>query len=282
MLEHVITCLSEPGNEKVHFLLIEMNSKRLEDAVLVLSYQDALNYIYENYVEDIEERSFIPDNQKGRKDFYFILERYRLIGTEYQKEYEYIMDNIGEVLYFRRIKNEGGKRVFCKNIFQGGGMEFIPVPYQPGDILYVDCRPFLNPTFCLIYYVGDDTDCCSVRCLYLEYGDIIGEGALKHGHFCSRNGEYHNAEFISPLFRAELYKGVLPEGYQFMKGISMKLVCNATLSEELDEFFINNRKNFFIEPSFKIREECPSTDSICIDGICKKSLYTFCSKFPLR
>lgn len=136
------------------------------------------------------------------------------------------------------------KRAFCENKFRGGGMEFIPVPYQPGDILYVDCRPFLRPTFCLIYYVGDDRECCSVRCLYPEYGDIIGEGALKHGHFYSYDGGYHNAEFIAPLFRAELYKGVLPEDYQFMKEISMKLVCNATLSEELDEFFNNNKKIF--------------------------------------
>ena len=282
ILEHAITCLSEPGNEKVYFLLIEMNSKKLEGAVPVLSHQDALSYIYENYLKDIKERSFIPGNQKGQMDFYFILERYRLVGTEYQQEYEYIMDSIGEVLYFRRIKNEGSKRAFCENKFRGGGMEFIPVPYQPGDILYVDCRPFLSPTFCLIYYVGDDRECCSVRCLYPEYGDIIGEGALKHGHFYSYDGGYHNAEFISPLFRAELYKGVLPEDYQFMKEISMKLVCNATPSEELDEFFNNNKKNFFIEPSFKIRDECPSTDSICIDGICKKSLYAFCSKFSLR
>ena len=29
ILEHAITCLSEPGNEKVYFLLIEMNSKKL-------------------------------------------------------------------------------------------------------------------------------------------------------------------------------------------------------------------------------------------------------------
>ena len=55
-------------------------------------------------------------------DFYFILERYRLVGTKYQQEYEYIMDSIGEVLYFRRIKKEGSKRAlvhYPANTFPG-------------------------------------------------------------------------------------------------------------------------------------------------------------------
>lgn len=253
------------------------------DAVPVISYQGALRYIYDNYLADMREKDLFSGQRKAIADFYFILERYKVIDAKCWKDYEYILDSRGEALYFKRIKSREEKKTeIYDTAFQGEGMEFIPVPYRQGDILYIDCRPFLDPTYCLIYYVGDDRECCSVRCLYPEYGDIIGEGALKHGHFYSYDGGYHNAEFISPLFRAELYKGVLPEDYQFMKEISMKLVCNATLSEELDEFFNNNKKNFFIEPSFKIRDECPSTDSICIDGICKKSLYAFCSKFSLR
>ena len=45
ILEHAITRLSEPGNEKVYFLLIEMNSKKLEGAVPLLSHQKAWSYI---------------------------------------------------------------------------------------------------------------------------------------------------------------------------------------------------------------------------------------------
>lgn len=104
----------------------------------------------------MREKDLFPSQRKEMADFYFILERYKVIDTKCWKDYEYTLDSRGEALYFKRIKREDRKSEIYDTAFQGEGMEFIPVPYRQGDILYIDCRPFLDPTYCLIYYVGDD------------------------------------------------------------------------------------------------------------------------------
>ena len=193
--------------------------------------------------------------------------------------YEYILDSRGEALYFKRIKSrEERKTEIYDTAFQGEGMEFIPVPYRQGDILYIDCRPFLDPTYCLIYYVGDDRECCSVRCLYPQCGDVIGEGALKHGHFYSSILSDSSANYISPLFRAELYNGILPKEYQFMEEIRIQLFRNEGLSGEMDKFFFNNIRSFYVKQSYRILGDDTCADHARIDGICKKDLMALCVK----
>lgn len=228
----------------------------------VISYQGALRYIYDNYLAD----------------FYFILERYKVIDTKCWKDYEYTLDSRGEALYFKRIKREDRKSEIYDTAFQGEGLEFIPVPYRQGDILYIDCRPFLDPTYSLIYYVGDDRECCSVRCLYPQCGDMIGEGVLKHGHFYSSILSDSSANYISPLFRAELYNGILPKEYQFMEEIRIQLFRNEGLSGEMDKFFFNNIRSFYVKQSYRILGDDTYADHARIDGICKKDLMALCVK----
>lgn len=277
-LKRALKCLNESGSKNVQFLLKEMDFKQICDAVPVISYQGALRYIYDNYLADMREKDLFPSQRKAIADFYFILERYKVIDTKYWKDYEYTLDSRGEALYFKRIKREDRKSEIYDTAFQGEGMEFIPVPYRQGDILYIDCRPFLDPTYCLIYYVGDDRECCSVRCLYPQCKDIIGEGALKHGHFYSSILSDSNANYISPLFRAELYNGILPEEYRFMEEIRTHLLRNGSLSGELDKFFFNNIRSFYVKQSYRILDDDTCADHAHIDGICKKDLMAFCVK----
>ena len=275
-LERALKCLNESGGENVQFLLKEMDLEQICDAVSVISYQGALKYIYDNYLADMREEDLFPSQRKEIPDFYFILERYKVIDTKCWKDYEYTLDSRGEALYFKRIKREDRKPEIYDTAFQGEGMEFIPVPYRQGDILYIDCRPFLDPTYCLIYYVGDDRECCSVRCLYPQCGDIIGEGALKHGHFYSSILSDSNANFISPLFRAELCNGILPEKYLFMEEIRIQLLHNDSLSGELDKFFSDNIRSFYVKPNYKVLRDDSCGDNVRVDGICKKDLIAFC------
>lgn len=277
-LERALKCLNESGGKNVQFLLKEMDLKQICDAVPVISYQGALKYIYDNYLADMREKDLFPSQRKEIADFYFILERYKVIDTKCWKDYEYTLDSRGEALYFKRIKREDRKSEIYDTAFQGEGMEFIPVPYRQGDILYIDCRPFLDPTYCLIYYVGDDRECCSVRCLYPQCGDIIGEGALKHGHFYSSILSDSSANYISPLFRAELYNGILPKEYRFMEEIRIQLFRNAGLSGEMDKFFFNNIRSFYVKQSYRILGDDTCADHARIDGICKKDLMAFCVK----
>lgn len=75
------------------------------DAVPMISYQGALRYIYDNYLADMREKDLFSGQRKVIADFYFILERYKVIDAKCWKDYEYILDSRGEALYFKRIKS---------------------------------------------------------------------------------------------------------------------------------------------------------------------------------
>ena len=98
---------------------------------------------------------------------------------------------------------------------------------------------------------------------------------MKHGHFYSSILSDSSADYISPLFRAELYNGILPEEYQFMEEIRIQLFRNEGLSGELDKFFFNNIRSFYVKQSYRISGDDTCVDQACIDGICKKDLMAF-------
>lgn len=132
--------------------------------------------------------------------------------------YTYICSEDGEVQYFReehKSKRKLYSNPFCEAI---PGLN-LPVPYHPGDILYVDCRPYTQPAYCVITKVGDD--CCGVQCLYLKRNGELGTGAFKHGHYFER--AYMSAQYLSPLYRAEIYKGKLPSEYAQMESIAKNM-----------------------------------------------------------
>ena len=122
-------------------------------------------------------------------------------------EYTYIMDRDGEILYFiheRRTSNylrgylgsmaEDQFYSVCPNLN-------LPVPYQPGDVLFVDCRPYAPDAFyCRIKEVGDD--CCGIQCEYVTADGNLETGALKHGDYFDNHRESY--QYLSPLYRARI------------------------------------------------------------------------------
>ena len=113
----------------------------------------------------------------------------------------------------------------------------LPVPYQPGDILEIDCRPYApGPAYCVIAEVGDD--CCGVQCFYREDIFRIEHGALKYGHYFS--GYPACSQFLSPLYRAKVYHGKLPWFCEFMERLAEKLREDPGIAQklyELEHFF---------------------------------------------
>lgn len=92
----------------------------------------------------------------------------------------------------------------------------LPVPYQPGDILEVDCRPFIpKVTYCLITEVGDD--CCGVQCVYPCANHKMKFGAFKHGNFFEE--VYQMPLYMSPLYRSRIVQKPLPEFYAVLENI---------------------------------------------------------------
>ncbi|MCD8299680.1 MAG: hypothetical protein LUC41_00650 [Clostridiales bacterium] len=219
------------------------------------SYQAVLGYIRREFEGACRDEE---DDPHDYRDYYFELELYDFTESdEGESVYRYICNSYGEVQYYMKNWNGGCGNAKSKSdrmkenydeVFRGtDGLLHWMTPYQIGDILYVDLRPYFRPTYCVIHYISPELpwDCCSVRCLYLADGRYVGEAALKHGRFLPYidKGPYDSdRQFISPLYRAELAEGNLPEGYGFLKLISERLKNNPGLMEKIDGLYFGDKE----------------------------------------
>lgn len=80
---------------------------------------------------------------------------------------------------------------------------YIPLPFKVGDILKIDCRPFLPPKFGVITGMGDNRDCCCAQFSWITPDGKIQTGALKHNQIFD---DFYYC-YMQGLFRAEIYKG---------------------------------------------------------------------------
>jgi len=107
-----------------------------------------------------------------------------------------------------------------------GGLN-LPTPFAHGDIITVDMRPFVDVFHSVITWTRDGRDCCDPTCLYINKRGEFKFGALKHLSFRIPN--------FSPLLRASLYDGDLPEWEAPLKIISERVRADESLGDMLVE-----------------------------------------------
>lgn len=146
--------------------------------------------------------------------------------------YSYIF--IGnEICYFRRIGEDR-----CDSFFDyWSALDLnLPIPFQVGDIVTLDCLPFAPVKRAVIIEITNNYDCCGVRILYRQKREINGneewaEGALKHGH-----GWNHYYPFLSPLYRLSSYTGELPSEERLMAEVQQYVSQDPENGRILEEF----------------------------------------------
>ena len=120
--------------------------------------------------------------------------------------YTYIMDKDGEIQYFIHEKPslnylKGSLGSMVESQFYSGCSDLnLPVSYQPGDVLFIDCRPYAPDVFCRLKEVGDD--CCGIQCEYVNPEGEIETGALKHGDYFFNHRKVY--QYLSPLYKAKI------------------------------------------------------------------------------
>ena len=121
--------------------------------------------------------------------------------------YTYIMNKDGEIQYFIHEKVssnylKGPLGSMAEWLFHSVCPDLnLPVPYQTGDVLFIDCRPYAPDAFyCRLKEVGDD--CCGIQCEYVNSEGEIETGALKHGDYFFNHREVE--QYLSPLYRARI------------------------------------------------------------------------------
>lgn len=223
-------------------------------------YQAAVKYMKDFLAEEQEYlNEDTEDEILFNPDWFWELRFYDY--PEIEEKYKFICSHLGEVQYFRCADREQDEYDFWD------GEINLSVPYSPGDILFIDCRPYSEPTYCVITDIGCNYDCCAVRCLYPVCCGLVKEGAFKHNH-CFERHPWHDRrdDYISPLFRAELYEGELPKEYAFLEKISYALKQDSSLGEKIYKYFGEHVRVYDI--MFRAEYNSLETlDSGFIDGI---------------
>lgn len=143
----------------------------------------------------------------------------------------WILDYRGEIWYFEYFeqKPEDWEPLYdCI-----GNSPNLPIPFQSGDIVLADCRPFAEERRVVIVEIGDNCDCCAVQCLYALPGGRLNIGAFKHNAFFYGTKE---KSCVSALCRAAVWKGELAENEAPLAIVAAALKANPQLSREIDDF----------------------------------------------
>ena len=91
--------------------------------------------------------------------------------------------------------------------------EYPPIPFDFGDIITIDMRPFYEDIRGVIVRIDDNCNCCAVACIYCDEDGYLYCRTLKHDlHMVLTK--------VSPLYRAEVFKGELPENERALRIIS--------------------------------------------------------------
>lgn len=108
----------------------------------------------------------------------------------------------------------------------------LTVPFQAGDIVTIDCSPFMPKKRVLVIEnrdCGAWSDWCALQAIYQNEEGYWETGNVKGGVFLS----YLWWEFISPLYRLEKYIGELTEEEQIYQEVQNYLQGEEQKGEEL-------------------------------------------------
>lgn len=183
------------------------------------SYEKAIAYVEKNYVKE-ELPYFWCEFTKWEQD----------ADGNLKETWQYTIVE-GQILFFENKQYKLWE--ICK---QDESLN-LPVPFQMGDIIEVECMPFVGKHYALILSVGDNEDCCCVREVHVTEKGTLAEGALKHGWIYEPNEFYAT----SPLYSAKRYNGKLSERDEVLKRIKNYMRNRTDLNEDFWQVFQRER-----------------------------------------
>ncbi len=78
----------------------------------------------------------------------------------------------------------------------------LPIPFKVGDLVRIDCLPFMEAKPAVIVELYDNNDCCGVKVVCRNEDGTYGISPLKHSHMFTDN--YRS--LISPLYRLDYFE----------------------------------------------------------------------------
>ncbi len=151
------------------------------------------------------------------------------------------LNNMREIWYFKYEHFGRKQRVDRWKLFNSGGstVTYLPVPFQPGDIIVADCLPYAPPRRVLVLTVGDNMDCCCLLVLFIQSDGCLNTAAFKHNQFL-RGGERSP---VSGLYRAARWNGELTAGEEAFAVLSPLLRARPEVGEEIENFIWRRQRD---------------------------------------
>jgi hypothetical protein len=195
-------------------------SDYLKDYYLFTTFETAIQYLhtYEEVEDDLDRSDFV----------WYEIEKW-IPGDDGKMEMycTWILNASGEIWYFNYDRDFDPED--WEELYDYIGNFTLPVPFQPGDIIQVDCHPFVEARRVLIIDVGDNRDCCALQCIYMQPDEIINVCAFNHNTFFS----YPERSPVSGHYRAVRYNGELSEHETPLAFISTTIKNNTGLAKEI-------------------------------------------------
>ena len=185
--------------------------------------------LVKKYIENEEKEN---DTGEG----YYCMEVWDDYDINHDTErYDYYFYD-GEWCWFEKLipkKQDNGNKYYMPESrrFTSGDLDLsIETPYQPGDIVYIDCRPFGPVFYAMILNARDQYVCCFPTILFKVPGtDAWKIVALKHRMFYKdiEMGTYE--PMLSPLYRI---RRVTMDDFSY-ENLTDDVIMLFTLSEEI-------------------------------------------------
>lgn len=167
----------------------ELKGEKLYSNSPFLSYK----MVYEHIKDECEAEEIDINDRSACQ--WWILEKWSPNSEGgFSPVYTYFIFN-GKIVYFIDENNKFDLRYSYDTVHLN-----LPIPYNIGDTLYIDCSPFAPPLSAMLTEKGDNRDCCCLQIVYRDfYTDKYKKIALKHGlQLTGVEGNY--IPMISPLY----------------------------------------------------------------------------------
>ena len=202
----------------MHWMDLDIKEEKRGAAEPCSSFEEVKRYIGKAILDDFNYPEIPPEDDYG----WFEVEKWDKDTDGFRLSCTYYM--IGsKTVFFKPQMPKGWKPgsliytktdnggIWSRPLFSGYDTTFcdsenlnLPVPFDRGELVNIDCRPVHQSKPALILTRGDNKDCCSLQALAIDEDGEFMQGAVKHTSLFSIRTTGHFG--VSPLYRMETYK----------------------------------------------------------------------------
>jgi len=196
------------------------------------SYDEAVDYIERTRMHFVSDDRKLVNHEHGRTD---IIEKWITVSGEEKLYVYWFLNDAKDVIYYD-FSIDDKRRV---PVAIPGRLNF-SVPFKPGDIVAVDCRPFALERKVVILENTDtlsSTDADNVTCLIVNNHNNTDVGYFKSNEFL------HKPEntYVSAMYRSKTYQGEFTKAEVPLGIISEAIKKNTKLGNKIFGFLVMQR-----------------------------------------